>query len=237
LSKTKIWNSSEWTKKAYQLIKGLDEFPKDKKIIMIIRHSHRYDSNNLWEHEKDTLTPLGHEIAREFGEHLPKNRHIRLFHSKVERCRETASNIHKGFLENNGSSEVIGSLKLLFDIEISREDFYREAKKYPLNHLLYRWAAGLYPESMVLPFKKYIIKAANEIWNKIDKAPQRGIDIHVSHDFILMCLRLGWFGLNTGEKYPSFLSGFAFCFDDDRILLYDYDHLGTIEIPYWWKKE
>jgi hypothetical protein len=235
--KNQIWKTSEWTERAYQLLKGLDEFPKDKKIIMVIRHSHRYDSNNLWEHEKDKLTPLGHEIAREFGEHLPKDRQIRIFHSKVDRCRETAENIHKGLIFNKVSSNIMGNLKVLFDIEISRKDFYREAKKYPLNQLLYRWSAGLYPETMVIPFKNYAIEAANIIWNKVNETPQKGIDIHVSHDFILMCLRLGWFGLNTGKDYPTFLSGFAFTFQDEEILLYDYDHFKSIEIPFWWKNK
>lgn len=235
--KTNIWTSSEWTHRAYQLLKGLDQFPKEKKIIVVMRHSHRYNSNNLMEHEKDKLTPLGHEIAEEFGEQLPNERLFRLFYSKVERCKETAEDIITGLNQNNVYSENSGVLDVLYDIEISREDFYREATKYPLNQLLYRWSAGLFPETMVLPFEKYAKRAAQVIWNKFYESPKNGIDIHISHDFIVMSLRLGWFGLNTGENTPSFLSGFAFTFLDNKILLYDFDHFESVEIPFWWKRK
>jgi len=233
--KNKIWQSSEWTQRAYQLLQGLNEFPEHKKIIMVIRHSHRYDSNDIREHEKDILTPLGHKMAREFGEHLPKERPIRIFHSQVQRCRETAENIYNGYNHHGKNSEMMGELSVLYDIKISPEDFYREATKYPLDRLLYRWSAGLYPDEMVIPFSEYAQNSAYVIWNKFQEDPKDGIDIHVSHDFILMCLRLGWFGLFTGKKLPSFLSGFAFTFDDEGILLYDYDHFEKIEIPFWWK--
>jgi hypothetical protein len=234
--KNNTWQRSEWTKRAYQLLQGLKEFPDDKKIIMVIRHSHRYDSNNIREHEKDHLTPLGHEVAREFGEQLPTDRPIRLFHSQVQRCRETAENIYKGLNQNGVRSEIIGTLSSLYDIKISPDDFYREATKYPLDRLLYRWSAGFYPENMVVPFKIYAKNAAYEIWSKLKESPERGIDLHVSHDFILMCLRLGWFGLYTGTQMPTYLSGFAFTLNQDELLVYDYDHFEKIEIPYWWNE-
>jgi len=234
--KDEIWQSSEWTQRAFQLLKGIEQFPKDKKIIMVIRHSHRYDSNDLLNHEKDNLTPLGHKIAKEFGQHLPSDRPIRLFYSEVQRCQETAENIYTGYNHNGTSSELVGALRVLYNIEISREDFYREATKYPLDNLLYRWSAGLYPEDMVIPFSEYARKAADVVWNMSHKSPEKGIDIHVTHDFILMCLRLGWFGLYTGKNLPTFLSGFAFTFTENEILLFDYDHFETIEIPFWWRK-
>jgi len=234
--KNKIWQSSEWTQRAYQLLEGLEQFPKDKKITMVIRHSHRYDSNNIREHAKDNLTPLGHKVAKEFGQHLPFERPIRLFHSQIQRCQETAENIYNGYNHNGTSSDLVGPLSVLYDIRISPDDFYREATKYPLDRLLYRWSAGLYPEDMVIPFNEYARNAANVIWNMSHEPPKNGIDIHVTHDFILMCLRLGWFGLYTGEHLPTFLSGFAFTFMENEILIFDYDHFETIEIPFWWGK-
>ena len=54
---------------------------------------------------------------------------------------------------------------------------------------------------------------------------------------IILCLRLGWFGLSPSDRWPSFLDGFAFTIQDDHILLSDNGELREIEIPHWWHKE
>ncbi|TFF97351.1 MAG: histidine phosphatase family protein [Promethearchaeota archaeon] len=231
------WGREGWTKRAYKLLEGIHQFPKDKKIILIMRHSHRYDSEDIRNHMNDYLTPIGHKYANGFGKNLPKDRTIRIYHSVIERCRETATNIVEGFNYNDTAKvEIKGSLDVLYDLEISEDNFYREATKYSLDRLLYRWAAGLYPPEMIPPIHEYAIKAANTIWTKLKEGNKKSIDIHVTHDLILLCLRLGWFGLPK-DKWPSFLSGFAFTFNEDEILLYDYDHFKSIEIPYWWRRK
>lgn len=37
----KIWEESNWTYQVRQIIVGINKFPKDSKMILIIRHSHR----------------------------------------------------------------------------------------------------------------------------------------------------------------------------------------------------
>ena len=234
------WDRDEWTQRAYKLLEGLYEFPDDKKIIVIKRHSHRYDSEDIRNHMHDNLTPIGHKYAKKFGEGLPGDRPIRLYHSKIKRCKETAENILDGFNQqhhhNEVKAEIQGSLEVLYDLEISEDDFYREATKYPLDRLLYRWAAGLYPPEMIPPIHEYAQRAADIIWSKFDEGPSKSLDIHVTHDLISLCLRLGWFGLPKDE-WPTYLSGFAFTFNDDQISLYDYDHFKTVEIPFWWQNK
>ncbi len=238
ITKELNWNKADWTKRAYKLLEGVKQFPKDKKIIMVIRHSHRFDSEDIRNHMHDKLTPIGHKYAKDFGKHLPEDRSLRIYHSIIERCKETADNIIAGFnhkTENSKSkAEIVGSLDVLYDLEITEDDFYREATKYPLDKLLYRWAAGLYPPEMIPPIHEYAKKSAYEIWSKFDDGPGHSIDLHVSHDLILLCLRLGWFGLPK-EQWPTFLSGFAFTFGENHILLYDYDHFESIEVPFWWE--
>jgi broad specificity phosphatase PhoE len=228
------WTYKEWTQKAYQLLNGISKFPKEGKIILLIRHSQRYHSGNIRTDSKDLLTPLGHKYAKLFGRYLPQNRPIRLFHSKIERCKQTAENIINGFNHHAESAELIGSLDVLYDINITPENFYREATKYSWDRLLYRWAAGLYPPEIIPPLQEYAKKSADIIWNQLENAPPKTLDIHITHDLILLILRLGWFGLPL-EAWPWYLTGFAFTFEDDEISLYDFNQLKSIEIPYWWK--
>ncbi|KON29522.1 hypothetical protein AC480_03035 [miscellaneous Crenarchaeota group archaeon SMTZ1-55] len=45
----------------------------------------------------------GRRLAREFGKSLPHSYSIRLFHSPIPRCKETAEYVRKGFQQTGGS--------------------------------------------------------------------------------------------------------------------------------------
>ena len=42
-SNKKIWKKYPWTKQACNIIEHLDKFPANSKIILILRHSQRYE--------------------------------------------------------------------------------------------------------------------------------------------------------------------------------------------------
>ena len=93
----KIWEENTWTNQARNVIEGLNKFPSRSKIIILMRHSQRYEPKlvnlNDLKVANMELTPLGQEIAEKFGERLPIERIIRLFHSLSNRCKETAEKI------------------------------------------------------------------------------------------------------------------------------------------------
>ena len=37
----RIWNEDEWTKTARDITRAFEDFSKDSKIILIVRHTHR----------------------------------------------------------------------------------------------------------------------------------------------------------------------------------------------------
>lgn len=230
-----IWNKADWNQEAKNLLKALGKFPKDSKIILVLRHSHRDDSDDPWKMSKLKLTPLGHEIARKFGENLPKERTIRLFYSFLDRCKETAQDILEGFSRALGNGNLMYFINALVDFGMEAEIFFEEVTKYSFIEFFYRWIAGLYSPKIITPFSEYCRNSANEIWKYIENAPENGIDIHISHDLIILSYRLGWFGLHPNNYWPSFLGGFAFAFNNSNILLFDNNQFIKIEYPYWWK--
>lgn len=231
----KIWKEGDWPTQARQIINGLKKFPKNSKIILILRHSQRDEPKDLESLLKLRLTPEGHAIARKFGEELPKNRTIRLFHSIVWRCQETAENILSGFEKNDGKGKIKGAFTPLFDLETSRNFFPNQLKKFSGSHFFFRWVAGLYPPNIIIPLQKFSQKAAELIWGELKRAPVRNIDIHVTHDFLVLALRFGWFGIPPDKSWVSYLGGFALSFKNDKILLLNSDKLISIEMPYWAK--
>lgn len=231
----KIWQEGNWTQLAKDILEGLSHFPDDSKIIIVLRHSHRKHSGDAEKLSQLALTPLGHEIAYIFGKSLPNNRPIRLYHSIVHRCVETAENILKGFEESGGKGKIIGPLEALYSIGTDPYFIINKAIQHAGKKFLNHWAAGLYPPDKITPLLEYSRASAEDIWNLLKNAPDRGIDIHITHDLSIMGFRLGWFGLSTHDWWVPFLGGFAFSFQENEILLLDKGQFKKIELPYWWK--
>ena len=129
-SNTQSWDKDYWTKQARSLIDNLDKFPAQSKITIIMRHSQRNEPKLVKESDLEganmELTPLGEEIAKIFGNYLPKNRAVRLFHSPRSRCKVTAEKIYQGFIELNGKGQFIGECKALYGIGINGQSYLDE---------------------------------------------------------------------------------------------------------------
>ena len=204
-----VWKNAKWTQESKHLLTGLVKFPKDSKIILIIRHSHRIDSDDPWKVSELKLTPLGHAIAKKFGENLPKKRFIRLYYSSLDRCKEIGQGILDGFKSVHGSGTLKHSINELVDIGMEAEFFFEEITNHSFTGFFHRWIAGLYPPQIITPLNEYCQNSAHVIWKEIEGAPDNGVDIHISHDLIILSYRLGWFGLHPNNYWPFFLRGFC----------------------------
>ena len=232
----KIWKEGEWTNEARQIIDGLEKFPKNSKIILILRHSHRNELKTLEGAQKLRLTPKGHAIAKKFGANLPSNRIIKIFHSIIWRCEETAQNIHEGFKNIGGTSKLKGVLQPLSEVGITdRQFFFNEFKNVHFFDIFYRWVVDFYDPIYWMPFTEYCQSAAHIIVDQVKNSPENSLNIFVTHDMNVMALRFGWFAL-LPDKWVKFLGGFAFTIEEDQILLLDYGELKPVPIPHWWKK-
>ncbi|MHA1105845.1 MAG: hypothetical protein ACTSPN_09035 [Promethearchaeota archaeon] len=230
-----LWKNSIWTLKAREILKAIEEFPENSKIILVLRHSHRDEPKGEEKLHKLKLTELGHDMAKKFGEGLPKDRTIRLFHSIVWRCQETAEDILDGFGRMSGRGKIKGVIKPLFFAGTAPNYFIEIFKNGSPIRFLYQWAAGHFSPENIMPFQKYSENAANIIWNGLKNAPEKGIDIHVTHDIFLIALRYGWFGLPPTKEWVPFLGGFAFIIRNNKITLFDNNEFIEIDTPHWWK--
>ncbi|MFW9896746.1 MAG: histidine phosphatase family protein, partial [Candidatus Thorarchaeota archaeon] len=139
-----IWKEEPWTEEARDIIKHLKNSVFEPKCIVILRHSQRYEPSLDDEHQYMELTPQGRSISRFFGSKLPKNRIIRLFHSPVNRCKETAEEIHKGYEDIGGESIFKGECSAVWRIGIKNDFFMSELQKLSDMEIFFRWASGFY---------------------------------------------------------------------------------------------
>ena len=237
--KGKIWEENIWTTQARKLIIGLEKFPTQSKITIILRHSQRYEPKLVNESDLKganmELTPLGEEIAAKFGENLLIDRPIRLFHSPRSRCKETAKNIYQGFTEKNGKGDYVGECNALYGIGINNQSYLDEFNTYENYQVILRYLAGVYSPDLWPPAQPFYQRSGEKIWNHIEHISEGGLNIFITHDFHIMIFRFGWFGLPPDERWIDYLGGFAFSITKDHILLLDYGKLIKLGIPHWWK--
>lgn len=230
-----IWKNADWAVETRNIAEAVGKFPESSKIILVLRHSHR---DNPKENEKLIdlkLTPQGHQIAKIFGQNLPCSRTVRLFHSIVERCKETAEDILEGFESVGGKGTLNGILTPLFQAGTPPKFFLNIFKNESPLEFMYRWAVGFYSPEKITPFQLYCQNAAKHIWKGIKNAQEGGIDIHITHDLFLIALRYGWFALPPDADWVPFLGGVAFVLNENEIELFDKGRFRSIPNPYWWK--
>jgi len=232
-----IWKNADWTVQARNIVEAVKDFPESAKIIIILRHSHRNNPTKFEKMHEVKLTPQGHQIANLFGQKLPPSRTIRLYHSVVERCQETAEEILEGFESAGGIGGIKGILTPLFNAGTAPGLFLDIFKKVSPLTFMHRWAVGFYSPDIIIPFHTYCQNAAKIIWKNINKAQESGIDIHITHDIFLIALRYGWFGLPPDRDWVPFLGGIAFVLKENEIELYNKDKFLSIPNPYWWKNK
>ncbi|MBY8987777.1 MAG: histidine phosphatase family protein [Candidatus Lokiarchaeota archaeon] len=237
----KIRKEHPWTKQASYIIESLDKFPADSKMIVILRHSQRYEPKLVNENDLKganmELTPLGQEFAKIFGGNLLKDRKVRLFHSPRNRCKVTAEKIYQGFKEVNGKGDIIGECNALHGIGINSKSYLEEFNTYKDYQVILRYLAGVYSPDLWPPAQPFYEKSGELIWSQIENISEGGINIFITHDFHTMIFRFGWFGLPPDERWVDYLGGFAFSIMEDHILLLDYGKFIKLGIPYWWKNK
>lgn len=233
---TNLWETLDWAIHARKLIEGLYKFPKNQKIILLLRHSERDDIDSVWHPKELLLTPNGHQIAKKFGKKLPNDRSIRIFTSHAPRCQETANDIIEGFKTIGGKAELKGNLEPLYKLGVDRNFFLKQIEDGDLINYVKNWIIDAFPRDKAQLLYTYSMNSAKIIWSLNHEAPKNCIDIHVTHEIPIMALRFGWFNLLPDEKWVKFLGGIAFTFQKGKVQLFDIDEFLTLEVPRWWKK-
>jgi len=228
------WTKSDWTQEAINLIEGLKDFSDKSNLIMFLRHSHREPILNVEEMTNLGLTELGKGVAKIFGKNLPKNRTIRLYHSAIARCHETAECILEGFQEVGGKGTLMGPLKPLFQVQGDPEYIVQQIFENPDGQLINRWAAGHFPPVKIQPLNIYSHKTAKKVFNIAKKAPNDNMVICVTHDLQIMALRFSWFGLQPCDYWVSYLRGFIISKGQIKTLFHNNGKLHKVKTPFWW---
>jgi hypothetical protein len=237
-----VLESVEWGKSAQQTIDQMKDLNHKLPAVMHIRHSERPPINIHLPTYSLSLTERGVKTSYEYGKNLPKNRRYSHFHTVIDRSRNTASNIHRGILDNNGEStglELI-QIRTLIDPEANSR-YLQKIVKESENQLIatkkifYRWISGYIPPSVRKPSLLFSQETASLMMKKLGEAESRDVHIWVTHDNFIAAFIYHWFGEYLTE-WITFLNGFILQFYDKYMVLFFRGEKKQVEYPYWWKK-
>jgi hypothetical protein len=197
---------------------------KSDDLSLLIRHAPRYaiPSGRIGHHDIP-LTEKGRQMAHEFGQALPIDAMVRLFHSPIPRCEETAVYIRRGVISNEGLVILMGKRDFLDTIGIvDLKRMVTILEQHGRYHLVRQWLDGKIENTIMRNPHHVVQRTLKEIIaSKRDKSPlQKTIDIHITHDLNVLAAREILLGvkLENGE-WSKYLDGLVFLHNPQTIMV------------------
>lgn len=178
--------------------------------------------------------------AYEFGASLPTGRRYRLWHTYIERSRETCLAIKSGLESNEAECTLAGEIPVNtildptgFREEQPRRQVVEDTDESALTYLTH-WLGGLYPPTMVRPSMEFAQIVARIM---LENLSEDSFHVLVSHDTWVAALMFHWFGLPPPPGWVNFLDGFVVELKPSTPTLITKDGVMETELPSWWENK
>jgi len=228
-----VWNELEWLASARELIHWSNTISVEEPLMLVVRHSHREIIASYDDMIGRGLTPLGHAMAKEFGRRLPPRKNVRIFHSYVPRCQETAEDIGEGIHDRGGQVDLIEASDLLVGPRVADPQLWRKLGKDGIWVLQFvnDWSRGVFTEKQIEPIEEFRRRVVREVIGKLRTAPANSTHLHVTHDLFLVAARSLLQTTSPMRDRPSYLGGFGVVLKPDRLLVFDAGRSEEIPTP------
>ena len=201
-------------------------------VALLIRHAHRHPiPQGAVEHEGVPLTLTGRRQAFAFGARLPPSYALRLFHSPVHRCRETAEHILKGFQTIGGSGNIMGAQDFLRINLVDQRTMVRILDELGHHQFGYQWLRGAFDEAVIDDPRKVASTTIHGILAWMEAGSVKRLDVHVTHDLNLLAVQDVIAPVaNERFAWPAYLSGILVTQTDGHVTLIHPPLSKTLEI-------
>lgn len=171
-----------------ETIAGLKTVPA---VAAVMRHAARHPIANPAEPTLAEITTEGALAATEFGARLTGFDRVRLFHSPVKRCGQTAACIAQGAARAGLAVELVGARE---EIGIDYIVDLAEAGRLTVlhgDHFVRLWVEGKIPPTVVRSPQSLTTLQTDFVGARLREPTGGGrrLDLHVSHDWNIMALR------------------------------------------------
>lgn len=188
-----------------------EEARTGRPVAAVMRHAARHPIADPRRPELAELTADGCAAAEAFGAQLGDFSRVRLFHSPVKRCQQTAECIARGLAGAGGRAELVGAHPAL-GIDYIRD--LAEAGRLTVQHgehFVRLWFEGAVPPAVIDPAPALAAMKLDFVRAQLAGAAPGTLDLHVSHDWNIIILREHLVGVRHEEAgWLTFLDGVAF---------------------------
>jgi broad specificity phosphatase PhoE len=245
-----VLESVEWGEPALSLLSQIKDIDISNSTIMLIRHSERLPGFYA------TLTDTGKQASYEYGKQITQFKHVNLYHTYLERTKETAQEIQKALLDNGTTTKMGFQVNLrtvnnqkryseyMFPIlnafgldEFPTPEQQKELTRRPDNppkRNFLKWVSGHYSPLSVRPSLDFVQQLTALLMVNLEESRRGVLDLYVCHDTWIAALLLHWFGIMP-EIWINYLEGIVIqpMKENLRAVLPQ----GPINVPYpfWWK--
>lgn len=220
-----------------KVLDSIHALPGTAHAAAMIRHGERHKLTSTTDPTAALLTEEGKRAATAMGAGLRHFSHLRLFHSPVERCRQTAQCLAEGARTAGLHVELAGpEHRLGFGYT---KDMATACRMYSAmdEAFIAHWFTGQVPEEVISRPEHLADLTLNHITARLQEPSTRGrrLDLHVSHDWNLLVMRELLLGLTHEEAgWLGFLDGLAFApKGDDELHAFYHVQSATGKLP--WK--
>ena len=235
-----VLSSVDWGKLPLNILKNATELEPRKPAMIHIRHTERPgmsgpNSNAL------LSTSLGREAAIEFGEGLPAGRSYRVYHTVVDRAKESAESIVEGIKRGGSKADIAGVFPFRTSFDPQAMDDYIDTvfkrcgdEDVAVAEMMNRWLAGLAPQDVFRPSNEFARMVGQYAILRLENATPDNIDLYVTHDTWVGATLFHWFGLPLPLDGIRFLDGFILQPLEEEMAVWFRGRSMRIEYPRWW---
>jgi broad specificity phosphatase PhoE len=184
---------------------------------LVVRHAERHPVVDLHTHEEVLLTERGHAQALEAGALLADIAdHVRVRHSPVRRCGQTAEGLVAGAREAGVRAELLSSVALLGSpFVLDRERAYALVRQIGAGFIR-DWFDGKLPHDV---FEPRAVAVEKQLAAVVEHLMEPAFHVFVSHDWNIALVREEVLGVSPETRWPAFLDGIAIALDGDDVIV------------------
>lgn len=207
-----------------ELLETLHSLPPAGSSAIFMRHAERFPIVDAADPTLAEITPAGAVAAEAFGARIRGFDHVRLFHSPIKRCRQTAECIGRGLASNGVVVEHAGpepTLGVDYILDL------KEAGRLTIlhgDHFVRLWFTGQIGAAIIRSAEQIAEGKLVYLTQRLHEPVTRGrrLDVHVSHDWNVIILRelmlrvrhedAGWLTFLDGVAFSSGAAGLQACY-------------------------
>lgn len=213
-----------------ELLETIRSLPREGSSAIFMRHAERFPIVDAADPTLAEITPDGAVAAEAFGANITGFDCVRLFHSPIKRCRQTAEFIARG-AESGGCAVEIAGPEPTLGVDYILD--LKEAGRLTIlhgNHFVRLWFTGQVPSTVIRSAAQIAAGKLVYLTRRMQEPCARGrrLDIHVSHDWNVIILRelmlrvrhedAGWLTFLDGLAFSSSAEGLRAFYRDQALM-------------------